>query len=132
MDSFPNREPVKLVEERRSTLSFGDTKDKTSGVVLNFLESIELVLRETGEKRITIVKPGQDKSTYKGVSSFSGQMLTNAADATEVEVSRFANGRNLLIKREIIVEIDSKIASERRDRYFRAIQRDGMRERVTF
>ena len=57
-------------------------------------------------------------------------MLTNGADTTEMKVGRFADGGDLLSEREIMVKIDSKIASKGRDRYFRTVQSDRLRKRV--
>ena len=103
---------METMKKRRGTVFLLSAKNKTSSIILNFLQSVKLVLRETGEERVAIVQPGQDKRTNKSVSGFLGEILTDAADSTKVVISQFTNVGDLFFKREMTVKKDAKIANK--------------------
>ena len=44
LNSTSNREPMQVVQKGRGTLSFRDSKNETSSMILHFLESVQQVL----------------------------------------------------------------------------------------
>jgi hypothetical protein len=46
---------VEGVEQRRDVVEFGGSTDKTGSIVLNSLEPIDEILRESGQQRIAII-----------------------------------------------------------------------------
>ena len=64
-----NREPVKISQNRCYMIMFGRKNNETSSSILDELKSIDYVVGETMEDRITVIKSRGDKSMNK---SFSG------------------------------------------------------------
>jgi hypothetical protein len=62
---------VEGVEQRRDVVKLRGSTDKTNSSVLNSLEPIDDILRESGQQRVAIVKLGKDESTDKSFSCFS-------------------------------------------------------------
>ena len=72
-DPLRNPQPVKTAEERRDVDLSTGTEDQPRCSILNRLESVEQLIRQTGKCRTSVVEPRQDKRHHEQLEHYVNQ-----------------------------------------------------------
>ena len=61
--------------------------DEFSSSILDRLQCADFAIWESGQNAVAIIKPGRDKGVDNGLSCLEGEMFSNMADSSDVEIS---------------------------------------------
>ena len=85
------------------------------------------MFRTAWEKRVTIIKPREDKGGHKCFCRVSRKKMPNCANTAEFRVGTSAGILCVQFHAHVISDVKTKISGRRRKRYFTATDRDGIR-----